>query len=289
MRDLGEATEFLGMTITRDRGAGTIKLAQRSLAKQLLEQYGMAEAGLKSVPLSPNLVLRKEGKPLDTSTCGYSTLIGSLLYLSVCTRPDIAFAVEALSKYLAVPTTEHWTAAKGILRYLAGTITCGITFGSNKSDNLVMDGYCDADYAGDIDTRRSTTGYVFILNNGAISWSSRRQQTVAASTTEAEYMAAAHAAKEALWLRKLLIDLELEVDTTVIKADNQAAIKLLKNPIVSARAKHIDVLYHFARERVARKELAFKYVSTSCMIADALTKAVPEAKHIFCTLGMGVL
>jgi hypothetical protein len=129
---------------------------------------------------------------------------------------------------------------------------------------------------------------VFIMNGGAISWSSKRQQTVAASTTEAEYMAAAHTVKEALWLRKLLYDFKLDAGTILIRADNQSAIKLLKNPISSVRSKHIDVIYHFARERVARKEVAFQYVRTEHMIADALTKALPEAKHAYCRAGMGV-
>ena len=149
-------------------------------------------------------------------------------------------------------------------------------------------GYSDADYAGDVDTRRSTTGYVFILNGGAISWSSRRQATVAVSTTEAEYMAEAHAAKEALWLRKLLGDLGFTVPTVTIFADNQSAIKLANNPVTSARSKHIDVLYHFVRERVARKEVEFEYVPTSEMVADILTKAVSEAKVAYCRDSMGV-
>jgi hypothetical protein len=139
-----------------------------------------------------------------------------------------------------------------------------------------------------MDTRRSTTGYVYLLHGGAISWSSRRQATVAASTTEAEYMAAAAATKEAVWLRKLLKDLGINAGTVNIMADNQSAIKLTKNPIASARSKHIDVVYHFARERVARKEVLFEYVPTSQMVADALTKAVPEAKFLYCREHMGV-
>ena len=150
-------------------------------------------------------------------------------------------------------------------------------------------GYCDADFAADLDTRRSTTGYVFLLGGGAISWSSRRQQTVAASTCEAEYMAAAAAAKEALWLRKLSDDLQLGVTAAIpILADNQGAIQLLKNPISSARSKHIDVLYHFARERVARGEVAFRYVRTALNVADSLTKAVAAEKVDFCRRSMGV-
>ena len=149
-------------------------------------------------------------------------------------------------------------------------------------------GFCDADYAGDTDTRRSTSGYVFLLHNGAVSWQSKRQQTVAASTTEAEYMAAAAAVKEALWLRKLLLDFGIDVGAVCIMADNQSAIKLLRNPVTSARSKHIDVVYHFARERVLRKEVSFQYISTDKMLADVFTKALTGVKHQFCCKGMGV-
>jgi hypothetical protein len=285
-RDLGEATAFLGMSIVRDRAARTIKLAQGAMVVELVDKYGLADAKEKSVPLSPSTQLSSaSGELLDTAEYTYSALVGSLLYLSVCTRPDIAFGVGALAKYMAKPTTAHWSAAKGMLRYLKGTADFGITFGGGSS--MVL-GYSDADFAGDVDTRRSTTGYVFILNGGAISWSSRRQATVAASTTEAEYMAQAGAAKEALWLRKLLRDLGATVDTVDILADNQSAIKLAKNPVTSARSKHIDVIYHFARERVARNEVRYEYISTNEMVADALTKAVPETKFVYCRDHMGV-
>jgi transposase InsO family protein len=285
--DLGEAGLFLGMTITRDRGNRTIKLAQERMTTNIVNRFGMDEARHQSVPLSPSIkLIQGEGEPLDVTKYAYSTLVGSLLYISVCTRPDIAQAVGALAKYMAHPTTLHWQAAKGVVRYLAGTQDNGITYGSNNSTELV--GYCDADYAGDLDTRRSTTGYAFIMNGGAISWSSRRQQTVAASTTEAEYMAAAHAVKEALWLRKLGADLQLDSGSILIFVDNQSAIKLLKNPISSMRSKHIDIMHHFVRERVARKEVVIKYVSTTEMVADSLTKVVPKIKFDFCRDGMGV-
>ena len=186
---------------------------------------------------------------------------------------------------MAQPTAAHWQAGKGVLRYLAGTANYGITFGGTRSG---LEAYTDADYAGDIDTRRSTTGYVFILNGGAISWSSRLQQTVASSTTESEYMAAASATKEALWLRKLLSEMQLNITVIDIKADNQSAIKLLRNPVFSMRSKHIDVIYHFARERVIRGEIRFHYIRTDSMVADALTKQVPASKFQFCRSAMGV-
>ena len=281
--DLGPAEFFLGMSITRDRPNKALKLAQPLLTTEILSDYGMLDCAPKSTPLSSTAKVTGDGELL-AAEMPYRQLVGSLLYLSVCTRPDIAHAVGALSKYLAAPTTDHWLMAKRVLRYLAGTTSTGINFTGTSS----ITGYCDADYAGDLDTRRSTTAYVFTLNGGAISWNSRRQPTVAASTTEAEYMAAAAAVKEGLWLRTLLADMSLSHANITIMADNQSAIKLLKNPISSQRSKHIDVAYHFARERVMRHEICFKYISTDKMIADALTKAVPETKLALCRTGMGV-
>jgi len=213
--------------------------------------------------------------------------VGSLLYLSVCTRPDIAQAVGALSRYMAAPTTTHWQAARSVLAYLAGTVTAGITYTRSAPSALI--GYTDADYGGELDSRRSTTGYVFVLAGGAISWSSRLQTTVAVSTAEAEYMASAAATKEALWLRTLLTDMGYPITGPItIYGDNQAAIKLLKHPIASARSKHIDIIYHFARERVASGEVEFSYISTNDMVADCMTKPVPRPKLLSCMTGMGM-
>jgi hypothetical protein len=284
-RDLGAASYFLGMDLRRDHSARTITIAQSRLTSELLSKYGLDDAKPLSTPLSATDKLTTIGEPLDTAASPYSQLVGSLMYLSVTTRPDIAQAVGALARYMAAPTTAHWQAAKHVLRYLSGTTTYGITFGAT---NTGLEAYCDADYAGDQDTRRSTTGYLFTLNGGAISWSSRLQPTVAVSTTEAEYMAAAYAIKEALWLRTLLRDLSQDITTVTIKADSQSAIKLLKNPVFSMRSKHIDVIYHFARERVARKDVAFKYIPTNQMAADALTKPLSADKFKTCRAKMGI-
>ena len=283
-RDLGPCTYFLGMDIIRDRENRSIILAQHRLTNDLLSKYNMLEAKSLSTPLSAATKLTKEGEVLDQTEYPYAQLVGSLMYLSVCTRPDISQAVGALARYMAKPTMAHWQAAKGVLRYLAGTADYGIVFTGGTG----LETYCDADYAGDIDSRRSTTGYVFILNGGAISWSSRLQQTVAASTTEAEYMAAAATIKEALWMGRLLTELNQDPGTITIKADNQSAIKLLKNPIISMRSKHIDIIYHFARERVARNDVSFEYIRTDDMVADALTKPLPTSKFKMCRAAMGV-
>ena len=228
---------------------------------------------------------KTEGETLDKEKFPYGTLVGKLMFLTVATRPDIAFSVGTLARFISEPTVTHWQAAKGVIRYLSHTSDKGITF---RGSDLTLKGYCDADYAGDVDTRKSTTGYVYNLNGGAISWNSKRQPTVAVSTTEAEYMSAASAVKEGVWLRKLFYSLDIPISTIDIYCDNQSAIKLLKNPIFSVRSKHIDIAHHFARERVQRKEVTFHYISTNEMAADIMTKVLPLNKHEACCDMMGM-
>lgn len=286
IHDLEQAKFFLGMEITR--GEGFVKLSQKKAVGDLIKKFGMEDAKNKSTPFSPATRLSQAGsKEVDKTRVPYMELVGSLMYLAACTRPDIAQAVGVLSRFMAHPTEQHWSTAKGVVRYLLGSQYLGIVF---KRGAGSLTGYCDADYAGDIDTRRSTTGYVFTIGGGAVSWSSKVQPTVALSTAEAEYMAASSAAREALWLRKLMIDLGRPcVGPVLINCDNQATLKLLVNPIVSSRSKHIDVLHHFVRERIARGEVKFKYCRTEHMIADCFTKAVPEQKLNTCNAGFGLV
>jgi len=286
IHDLGEAHRFLGMEITRDRASHTLKLSQQRAAATLVNKYGLGDANSRCVPISAGVHLSGEGELLDTDAYPYSELVGSLLYLSVCTRPDLAQAVGVLARYMSRPAVEHWQIAKGVLRYVAGTTDHGIIFG--RSANALV-GFCDADFAGDIDTRRSTTGYVFLLHGGAVSWNSRLQPTVAVSTVEAEYMSAAAAVKEALWLRVLLAELGVVVQPIRVHCDNQGAIKLLKHPIASQRSKHIDVLYHFAREKVMAGDVEFIYISTHDMVADIFTKPLSKSKFELCKASLGVV
>ncbi|KAJ9519297.1 hypothetical protein QJQ45_023094, partial [Haematococcus lacustris] len=278
---LGSAERFLGMEIVRDRAAGRLVLSQERYAAAVVDRFGLADARPKATPLSTSEQLVREGEVvLRMGEHSYAELVGSLMHLAVCTRPDIAHAVGLCAKYMAAPTQQHWQALHGVLRYVASTVSYGLAFGG--AEGLV--GFCDADFAGDLDTRRSTTGFVFTMHGAAVSWSSRRQPTVAVSTTEAEYMAASAAAKEALWLRVLLADLSVgsAVEPVTIMCDNEAAITLIKHPIASARSKHIDVLHHFVRERAARGELVFKYLASGANVADAMTKALPGVKFEFC-------
>jgi len=285
-RDLGQDSPFLGMSLDRDRNNGTTKLSNWRMITDLVSKFGLNDSNPRVLPLSPGIDLSAtSAEPLNPKQYPYRELVGNLMHLAVTVRPDISFSVGVLSRHLSSPSLAHWQAAKGVLRYLSGTADYGITY-TKKTPGFI--GYCDSDYAGDTGARHSTTGYVFVHNSGAISWSSKKQPTVAVSTTEAEYMAAGAAVKEGLWLRKLMQDLHLDVDHVQIMGDNQATLKLLRNPISSVRTKHIDVVHHFARERVLRNEVAFHYISTAEQIADVFTKALPLAKHQFCCKGMGV-
>ncbi|KAJ9506443.1 hypothetical protein QJQ45_019441 [Haematococcus lacustris] len=280
VHDLGQAADFLGMRIAFDRTAGILRLTQQHYIEQLLQRFGLAECKPRQLPLSPGTQLVKEGEQLsEQHTLRYRELVGG-------TRPDIAFAVGQLTRYMQSPTREHEQAAQGVLRYLRGTAGQGLVFRGSCSGELV--GFCDSDYASCKQSRRSTTGYVFILSGATVSVRSKLQTTVATSTTEAEYQAAADATREALFLRKLLHELCAVTGPVPILCDSQGAVALVKNPVESQRSKHIAVMHHMARERVWRGEVEFSYCPTADMVADALTKALPGPKFVSCKAGMGV-
>ena len=295
IKDLGEARYYLGMDIVRDRAARTIKLSQRQYTADVLEQFGMDLSAPVSTPmLEGEKLLRASNTTVEQRlltnalAAVYRSLVGSLMYLANCTRPDIALAVGCLARHMATPTEAHLQAAKRVLRYLKGTATLGLVYsgeglvlsGDARYGEFVL-GYADADYAGCLDTRRSTTAYVVQANGTATAWQSKLQPTVAASTTEAEYMAAASAAREMLWQRKLMSDFGVLGDrATILLGDNQGAQALIRNPLHSQQSKHIDVLYHFVRERVALGELEVRYVPTAEMVADILTKPLGPAKFL---------
>jgi hypothetical protein len=192
-----------------------------------------------------------------------------------------------LCHFLSAPTKEHWQAAIAVLHYLNGTTSKGLLF-NGKLGSLHQRGFCDASYGDDKDTRRSTSGIVFTLAGGAVIWSCRLQKCVTMSTFEAEYVAASAAARDAIWLDKLLFEMGIRTNPVLLHGDNQGALKLIRNPITSMRSKHIDIHYHFVREQAAIGRIKVGFISTDKMLADMLTKAVPEAKHVFCCAGIGL-
>jgi len=216
----------------------------------------------------------------------YKAAVGSLMYAMVGTRPDLAFPVSMVSQFMSRAGPSHWMAVKRIMRYLKGTMDLKLCLGGKE---VSLRGYCDADWGGDANERRSTTGYVFFVGVGAISWNCKRQPTIALSTTEAEYMATSQCTKEAIWLRKLMADVGLVQDgATIIMCDNQGCIALAKNPTHHSRTKHIDIQHHFIREKLESGEIGLKYCPTQDMVADVLTKALAKERHQNLTRSMGL-
>ena len=284
MKDMGELHYYVGVCIVQDKEMKQVYLHQGQYIEKMLKKFGQTEAKPVFTPADLNFKLQKEdgvSRPVDTVT--YQSIIGSHLYAAITTRPDIAQAVGVVLKFCANPTQSHLTAAKRILRYLKGTVYLGLSYKKCADGNLI--GYSDPDWAGDVDDRHSTSGNVFSLAKGAVSWLSKKQATVALSTAEAEYVALSAATQEAIWLRRLLTDVgESLEDPIVINEDNQGAIPMAKNPVGHARTKHIDICYHLVREGVQNGAIILKYVATGEMIADILMKLLP--KHPFQKLVM---
>ncbi|KAF1316242.1 Integrase catalytic core protein, partial [Globisporangium splendens] len=280
MTDMGELKYCLGMEIKRDAVSGAVSIRQTKFAQSILCKFGMSDSKPVKSPQDASLKLVKnmcEGGCKHDETMKnvpYRSAVGCLMYLMVATRPDLAAAVGVLSQFASDPCPTHWQALKRVFRYLNGTQTHGITFSANTSGELI--GYSDADWAGDIDSRRSTSGYAFILNGGCISWRSKKQRSVALSSTEAEYMALSEATQEAVWLKGILCELgEHSSDRPVkIFEDNQGSIALAKNPEFHKRTKHIDIRYHFVREKVEDDQVVLEYCPTEDMLADMMTKAI---------------
>ena len=215
----------------------------------------------------------------------YHEAIGSLMYASLGTRPDITFAVQTVSRFNVNPGMEHWDAVKRIFRYLKGTRELWLSYGTVAKE---LEGYADAD-GNMMEDRRAISGYTFIINGGAVSWSSKRQEIVSLSTTESEYVTATYAAKEALWLRSFISQIfGTTLSPTTLFSDNQSAIALAKDQQYHARTKHIDIRFHFIRWIIEEGKLRLIYCPTANMIADTFTKALPSAKvkHFATELGL---
>lgn len=279
LKDFGPAKYCLGIEIKQTEDE--IALSQKGYALDVIRRFNMGKCNPISTPseLKERLTKAQQGSILPKrGQWPYRELIGALMYLAMATRPDIANTTAKLAQFADYPDTSHWTAAKRVLRYLQGTADHGLVF---KRTGLPMVGYSDADWAGCIMDRRSFSGYVFILGAAAISWKSQKQRTVALSSTEAEYVSLSEAAKEALYLRRLLLELGLRRMAEVrLHVDNQGAQYLEIDPVHHARTKHIDIRHHFVREAVKRNILTLEYLPTERMLADIFTKALSKVKHV---------
>ena len=287
--DMGTLHYFLGVKVIQNLSTGEIWIGQPNFTKELLKKLQMAESKAVETPSDPSMKLTKKTENEEEfNKVKYQSAVGSLLYLSTRTRPDIAYAVGNSARYCSEPTNSHWCAVKRILRYLRGTTDLGLLY---RPDNTNLCGYSDADWAGDINDRKSTSGYVFIMSGSAISWRSKKQSSVALSTAEAEYIALSSATQEVMWLRQLfsslLKDYKLSESTTIYE-DNQSAICMARNNQSHGRSKHVDIKYHFVREQVEKQTINVVYCESEQMTADILTKGVLnyQFKKLRSKLGM---
>ena len=286
MKDMGSLHYCLGVNVEQSEEG--IKLSQKQYIMKIIERFGLQDANPVSTPMDLNVKhVAEDGFSNLVDKTKYQSMPGSLLYAAVATRPDISHAVGALSKFNSAPTEAHLTAAKRIIRYLKGTLNLSIQYKKSGSTEVV--GYSDADWANDMENRHSTTGNVFIMAGGPISWLSQKQSTVALSTAEAEYIALSSAAQEVVWLKQLLQDLkENGKQPITIMEDNQGAIAMAKNPVAHRRTKHIDIRYHFVREQVQKGNMQLQYCNTKEMIADIFTKPLCKSQfqYLLSKLGM---
>lgn len=277
MKDLGKMSWFLGMEVVQKNDY--IEMSQKLYIQRLLERFKMSDCKPKATPceVASGKLTVEESSPLEDTKL-YRELVGSLIYLMTCTRPDICYIVTRLSQFLASPTKAHLAMGKHVLRYLKGTIGHCLRF--EKCDKLQLEGYCDADWGSSIEDRRSISGFAFQLSRKGplISWKSKKQQCVALSTCEAEYIALTAAVQEAKFLRQLYHDMYGLQDNVCIHVDNQGAIALAKNPVHHQRSKHIDIRYHFVRSEIQSGIVNLEYVPTELNVADVFTKPVSRVR-----------
>jgi hypothetical protein len=282
VRDYGEPDHFLGLDFSR-ADDGSIRLSQSTYIRAMATRFDLLHAPCPHTPLdtSQDMTARVEDEAAADGTL-YRSIVGSLLYAATSTRPDISYAVKELSRFLMNPSAAHLYQAKHCVSYLLGTHDAAITYSSRKDlDHLV--GYSDADWASSAD-RKSTSGFIYFLAGGAVSWGAKQQKCVAHSSAESEYVALTAAGRECLWLRRIMSEISCSASDcgsvpTVIYEDNQACALWCVNPIQHARQKHIDIAHHAIREWVANGEIAVKYVSTRDQLADLLTKSLPRDAH----------
>ena len=276
--DLGKTKFCLGITITWDLETKSISFLQTALIDRILDTFNMKDCYSISTPMDPGLTLSckpecllSPDECLANTKLPYPSLVGCLMYLAIGTHPDLALLIQVLSQFLDCYTEVHWKAALQVVHYLKGTCDLSLNLGGSKAGHLI--GFCDASYANCVDTRCSTGGYCFSLGSCMVTWAARKQKTVAQSTMDAEYIALHESAKEAIWLRGLLEELELcQKDPTPVLADNQGVNILAEDPTFHSCAKHIDVKFHTTHEYISDGHIAISYIPSTDNVANIMMK-----------------
>lgn len=289
MKDLGPAKQILGMSIHRDRKSRKIWLTQAGYVSRVMKKFHMENVKEVSIPMGQHYKLsvdqrpKSEAEEQEMQQIPYASMIGSIMYAMISTRPDIAQAVSVTSRFMSNHGKEHWSALKWLMRYLKGATDVGILFdGLSKHEGDELKGWCDSDFAGNVDTRKSQSGYIFTLYGSVVSWKSSLQSVVALSTTETEFMALTAAVKESFWLKGILGDFGIKQDAVAIGCDNNSALCLAKHQVYHERSKHIDVRLHFIREEIEKGMVKVYKVDTAENPADMLTKPLSKSKLELC-------
>ncbi|CAI7865080.1 unnamed protein product [Closterium sp. NIES-54] len=285
--DLGELRSYLGLQITRDRARRTITLTQSHMVQQVLQRFDFTYSSPQATPLSTHHSLSALPSDESVEQSGpYPELVGCLMYLMTCTRPDLAYPLSILARYVAPGRhrPEHMAAVKRVLRYLCSTSGLGLVLGGRSP--VVLTGHADASWVDDLATQRSSQGYTFSLGSGSVSWRSTRSSSVLSSSCEAEIYAGAMVAQELRWLTYLLTDLgEPPSSPPVLYVDNKAMLALCREHRLEHRTKHIALRYFLARELQQRGQLRLAYVASQANTADIFTKALQPCVHQrFCTM-----
>lgn len=256
---------------------------------RVIERFNMEEVREVGTPMAQHFRLSKQQTPEsekereEMQLIPYANIVGSIMYDMISTRPDVAQAISVTSRFMADHGKQHWLALKWTLRYMKGAKDYGILYrGGEEQKGEALMGYCDSDYACNIDNRKSQTGYVFTLFGGAISWKSTLQSVVALSTTEAKYMAITAVVKESFWLRGIAGEFGVEQRAIPIGCDNSGAINLSKHRVFHKRSKHTDVRYHFVREEIEKGNIVVFKVDTAFNPADMLTKHLSKENFDLC-------
>ena len=280
MSDIGPLKHFLGVQIVQNKDEGKIFMNQQAYAERVLNKFGLSDANSVKSPMEANVKLIAATD--DSKLCDpvlYQSAIGSLIYLASKTRPDIAFSVYKLARYCSKPSTDHWSAVKRLLRYIKGTSNYGLLFSKQCSDECV--GFTDADWAGNLEDRKSTSGYCFIMNGSCICWNYSKQNCVALSTAESEYIALSCAVQEACWLTSLFTELDYKYQPPMkIFEDNTAAISIANDSQCTRKTKHIDIKFNFVRDEINKNKICLKYCKSEDMAADVLTKSLTPDKFV---------
>ena len=284
MSMMGELNYFLGLQIKQTPGGTWIH--QQKYVKELLKRFKMDDAKPIDSPIASATKLDLEGTGSTVKQKLYRGIIGSLLYLTA-SRPDIVFSVGLCARFQTNPKESHIQAVKRILRYLKGTSDLGLWY--PKGSNFDLVGYADADYAGYLGDRKSTTGMAHFLGSCLISWGSKKQNSVALSTAEVEYVAAASCCAQLLWIKQQLSDFGLKIEQVPIFCDNTSAINIAKNPVQHKRTKHIDIRHHFLRDNVEKGLISMNFCTTEEQIADIFTKALAREQFERNRLELGMM